>query len=168
MRIAIVKSSSVKVLILVSLLVPVLLSGCSSGSASVSTPTIGNVNCQATPSKCLPIVTATTVPATYVCSGKHNFRSNEGILKVVAYGRGDNARNEETELSDLSGDMAEQVGGRSSQIESASTLHPTLANRIVLPLRSGFEPNRRLFPGSPWSRERQNKNALRVVGNGRR
>jgi hypothetical protein len=111
MRIAIVKSSSVKVLILVSLLVPVLLSGCSSGSASVSTPTIGNVHCQATPSKCLPIVTATTVPATYVCSGKHNFRSNEGILKVVAYGRGDNARNEETELSDLSGDMAEQVGG---------------------------------------------------------
>jgi hypothetical protein len=111
MRFAIVRSSSVKVLVALGLVVPVLLSSCSSGSAGVSTPTIGNVNCQATPAKCLPIVTATTVPATYICSGTHNFRSNEGVVKVVAYGRGDSASNEETELSDLSGDMAEQVGG---------------------------------------------------------
>ena len=55
------------------------LSACSSGSTSGSatSPTIGNVNCQSTPSKCIPYVTATTVPSTYGCSGTHHFAPHQ-------------------------------------------------------------------------------------------
>ena len=89
------------------------LSACSSGSTSGSatSPTIGNVNCQSTPSKCIPYVTATTVPSTYGCSGTHHFAPHQGNLRIVAYGRNAYSGNDESEFGDLSGAMAEQVGG---------------------------------------------------------
>jgi hypothetical protein len=89
------------------------LSACSSGapSGSATVPTIGNVNCQTTPSKCIPYVTATTVPATYECSGSHHFAPHQGNLRVIAYGRNADSGNSESEFGNLSGAMAEQVGG---------------------------------------------------------
>lgn len=89
------------------------LSACSSGSASGSAtpPTIGNVNCQSTPSQCIPNVTATTVPSTYGCSGSHHFDAHQGKLRVVAYGKNARSGNSESEFGNLSGAMAEQVGG---------------------------------------------------------
>jgi hypothetical protein len=110
-----VKNRPVRVILLVvaTLTGSTVIAACSSSnSAHVSStaPTIGNINCQTSPSACPPYVTATTVPATYGCAGPHNFSNHQGVLRVVAYGHDAFGGNRQTELVTLSGSMAVQVG----------------------------------------------------------
>jgi hypothetical protein len=129
-----VKSRRIRIILVavLALSCSVALAACSSASAgnSSTTPTIGNINCQTHPNECIPVVTATTVPATYSCAGGHSLDPDQGELRVTAFGRNAYSGNCGTALGILASEMMVQVG----KCLTSFAVHP---NRVSV----YFSPN---------------------------
>jgi hypothetical protein len=105
------RSGSV-ILVILSCISLGVLGGCSTGAAINQSRTIGTIGlgCQPTPGGCIRtpvVVTATTVPSTYVCGGPVITESNHGNLRIEVYPK----RVPLSEVYSLAGQMLAQVGG---------------------------------------------------------